>query len=679
MTKNKFTTKQIEVIVKKVSKKFNLTPQYIMSTSGEFFVKTYVVNKKTYLLKIRKLKSPKNKQRFIKEININHLLSKKNIPYLETPKFIESNTKLKPEYLLYELINGTPLNTYYFYLGTRRTQNLLNSHFLEIIQNIQKIKPTKKLGLKKFYFQNNYNEYLKYEKYLKKYLSTKNLRRIKKALQLNKHYLNNCDLVITHGDLNPKNLILKNNKLAIIDWSDTHLNNPLFDLCSLYMYSWNIPEVEKNIKKYINEKYQNIENVDKLYLINRIISTPKIIKITEDSIKGLKLDKKNKIILPTTEKKLERKAEKAIKTHIESLLDIIEHFELWQKPIPVIKSIDKFCNTIFIKKFLHQEKDNLNININYNDLSVKRLRLTIRPGDQKLISQYTLTDKNKRKIIIMAKIRMERGDDLAKQSYQTIKAIWNNKKNKHMISKPLNYYKKYNLYLYNKTIGDSISLLIENKKINKNTLKKHVKQAGETMSELHNIDITNFSKIKFIDNYGTDEQLKWFKFYLNKIPQLDTKKNHSLPKKTKNLIDKYLNNNQKTFVHGDFQLQNLIVHKNKIKLIDFDNSDINDPLLDVGNFLNQLNYKGLLKEGVDDLRKIFLKSYLKNNPKLSKINFNERLNIYIIMGIIKNINFNCLSGDFVIAKHDIKKLFFLIKNLSKNPLVNLKSIKKFIH
>lgn len=677
---NKFSPQIIEKTLQIVIKKHNFEPEHLMSTSGEFFVMTLRRGNKKFLIKIRKNKGSLARKKFINEIATIKFLNKIYSKKLLLPKIFVSQTKTSPEYFIYEYIKGFPLNNFYISIGKRLTDKFLQTNFIEIFHNLHLLKIPANIALQKNTFVNNYKIFKGNQLVLKKYISNQLIKKINVLLINQARFFNNTPLVLSHGDINPKNIVLSKNKLALIDWSEVHLNNQLFDLSSLYLFAWNRPDIKTVIKDYIFGNHHQLINSYHLFLLNRLILIPKNIQTMENSILGLSLDKKNKIILPETEIKLKKIAKQAIANYIIEIERIVWHLSLWQKPNSVIRAIEIFYSFVPAKKFISAHLEKFGLNKNWQLKKLINHRFVARQGDQKLITEYVFTNGQKSKII-MGKIRLERGDDLAKQSYQIIKKLWQAPEGKELISQPLYYFAKHHLYIYEKTLGVSLADLIENKK-NQNTkiLIPLIKRSAAIMSKLHQVPIKNFSKVNFYKNYDLTQQLNWLEKNLYKNKEFKNKKNISLLKNLRTLQKKVVNwrANNRVFIHGDFQLQNLILYKNKLRLIDFDNAEINDPLIDVGNFLNQINYKNLLFKKSYFLRQLFLQTYLKQNQQELNQKNTRVLNFYIIMGIIKNINLNFLENKNDLVIYDLKKINYIYNHLTVNPVDNLSTIKKIL-
>ena len=62
-------------------------------------------------------------------------------------------------------------------------------------------------------------------------------------------------------------------------------------------------------------------------------------------------------------------------------------------------------------------------------------------------------------------------------------------------------------------------------------------------------------------------------------------------------------------VHGDFLLKQLVVHKNRLGIFDFDNLSVGDPTQDLANFLVDLHFGSMSASQIDAVSSLFLHSY----------------------------------------------------------------------
>ena len=135
---NYFARDKIKNTLNKILADNGLNILYNMSNSRDFVVKQCVSkDNKRYILKIRKRQSDFLKQQFINEIFINVFLGKKfseKFPY----KVIDYNIEDEPEFLLYKMIKASPLNGYYFLIGSRNKKKYKPKEIVELIFLLQK-------------------------------------------------------------------------------------------------------------------------------------------------------------------------------------------------------------------------------------------------------------------------------------------------------------------------------------------------------------------------------------------------------------------------------------------------------------------------------------------------------------------------------------------------------------
>ena len=104
--------------------------------------------------------------------------------------------------------------------------------------------------------ENPYNLTLDLKNYSNKLTSKKSEKLIKessKAIKLLKKL--KYEAVLTHHDLNPKNIIFFNNDIKIIDWEYVGVNDRFFDLASLCIEF----KLNKNQEKIVLDTYFKIK------------------------------------------------------------------------------------------------------------------------------------------------------------------------------------------------------------------------------------------------------------------------------------------------------------------------------------------------------------------------------------------------------------------------------------
>jgi len=119
------------------------------------------------------------------------------------------------------------------------------------------------------------------------------IKETKKIEALYKERIGQYQLVFSHGDLLPKNLLLCGNQIGIIDWKNAVLANPAFDLSALWVYSLNKEKWQKTLINTYLGLSSNQTVTRHLLKINNIYLLLKLINKfhTEKQVKKLKNSK----------------------------------------------------------------------------------------------------------------------------------------------------------------------------------------------------------------------------------------------------------------------------------------------------------------------------------------------------------------------------------------------------
>ncbi|MBU4360379.1 phosphotransferase [Patescibacteria group bacterium] len=298
MTKKKFfkTTKMKE-LKKDILDKYSLKRIEMLGSSGNFDT-SKCVNKDGYfyIIKIRREKSKETMEKFSKEISVNKALSNNKDSKIEFPKFVDCQINKKPEWLIYKYINGRPAGQWNYFNPQELNKIFNNLNY--VILFLLKTKVIEK-EFKQIRHTEMFNDFKKCQKTLKQFFTKNEIKKGIEIIKQSKKLLNKTKLILTHGDLHPANIIItKNNKISIIDWFDSQLNNRVYDATCLWFKLWNYPEKQKlflvNFLKNINNK----KEFEKLFKINQIRLTPKMLEVANDVKKSLlenQIQEKNKL------------------------------------------------------------------------------------------------------------------------------------------------------------------------------------------------------------------------------------------------------------------------------------------------------------------------------------------------------------------------------------------------
>ena len=582
-----------EILEKRIQKILldnDLKMLYNMSTSGDFVVKQ-CVNKKgeNFILKVRKKKTEKLRQQFINEIFINIFLGKspnRSFPY----EIISYDVSKESEHILYKLVEGRPLNGYYFLIGKRNSKFYIPKKIVDLILYLQSKKEdyekfNSKIVLDKVGYRGSRKHFLKYEDIYIKYFNKESFLKVKQFIDANKERLDN-DLVLCHGDLNPKNVLIReDDNLTFIDWTDIRLDNSLSDVARLYLASWNIKGKQKELKK---EAYKKILKSKRLFHLNIVILMGNFLKILDDSSEGIESDYKKGYINSRTRVKLVTEISKAKESSViifRESFDYLDNLFLNKKDFKNI--INNFSNKNFVLDFLNKHKEEFKIKEEAHNLELKIHHKRYSENSKRLIVTYRFKDGTQKKEYT-AKIRIYKGNNLASKSWFMSKLIWDSMESTDKyIAKPLYYFSDHGVFVYETAKGESFGEILKSRALSDKDKIEKIKKATKYLVELHKVDISKTEKRKFLTSNNIFTHLNFLEEFIKWGREEHEVRIKEAIRKVKKEI-KNFSSIQKTLIHGDFQIENFIFNGSKMRLIDFDDSEINDPLVDVGNFLVQI-------------------------------------------------------------------------------------------
>ena len=257
---------------------------------------------------------------------INNILNNNRI---NAPKLLSNHYKN-------DIIEISDLGEKSFYDHVISKKNKLNSYksLIKLLIKMQKIKVKKlhkfekfKIKIPKYTLSNLHKESdLFFDWYLKYFLRNKKINKIKKILrlELNKVYkkLNYKNDTFVHRDFHISNVIIKKNKLGIIDSQDAIIGNPLYDVASVIDdVRIKLPNKLQNQLLDFYHKNSKLKNdlIQKLKNDFDILSVQRNLKILGIFVRLYKRDNKDNYLkfLPYTwtliEKRLQNPALKNLK------------------------------------------------------------------------------------------------------------------------------------------------------------------------------------------------------------------------------------------------------------------------------------------------------------------------------------------------------------------------------
>jgi thiamine kinase-like enzyme len=169
-----------------------------------------------------------------------------------------------------------------------------------------------------------------------------------------------------------------------------------------------------------------------------------------------------------------------------------------------------------------------------------------------------------------------------------------------MVAQPLGYNEAVKTIWQAETPGVRLSSIID--QIN---YKEFLDSVAKGLADLHNSGL--FSPVR-----------KTIHDHLRKIEKWTTKLTQAFPPFGKSLqsIGLYLEKKAShlspisdKLIHGDFDIDQLLVHEGKIVFLDFDDSTIGDPMQDIANFWVDLHFHNFDPRFVKLMLTSFFKSY----------------------------------------------------------------------
>lgn len=216
-----------------------------------------------------------------------------------------------------------------------------------------------------------------------------------------------------------------------------------------------------------------------------------------------------------------------------------------------------------------------------------------------------------------------------------------------VLAKPFDYIPSLNLYI-NEFIPGYFLQELSMKHKDQEFLNK-IPDIVKSLKKIHEIKIRKEDKI-IIKNRKQEEK-EWQKglklvkqYYPSALKEITL-----WIKKCRILRDKYgryFNVNSFKMTHGDFYSRNILINDNQVKLIDFSNSCLCDPLNDIGNFLIntelmfEYDFHNTYRQLMKKINDIFLKNYF------SQIITKEqelKINYYILTNLLRIIAFATMS------------------------------------
>jgi len=280
------------------------------------------------------------------------------------------------------------------------------------------------------------------------------------------------------------------------------------------------------------------------------------------------------------------------------------------------------------KKLINCEVEPLKIYLNYKSVVIKyHLEL--------LDEENNVSEKN----IVGKAEKLEQNSNIL-NDYSTTKFLQEQGLND-IVPKPIDYLPLFNLYLYEFIPGYFLQELSVKQK-DQEFLDK-IPNIVKSLKRIHEVKVRK--KDKMIRQDRKQEEKQWqhdLKLVQQYFPAVFDKTLLWIKacRVLRNKYRKYFDNKVYQMTHGDFYSRNILINPERIKLIDFSNSVIYEPLNDVGNFL--INTELMFEYDFHDtylllmkkLKDVFFQNYF-SQPKTEEQEF--KINYFILTNLIRII------------------------------------------
>ncbi len=201
-----------------------------------------------------------------------------------------------------------------------------------------------------------------------------------------------------------------------------------------------------------------------------------------------------------------------------------------------------------------------------------------------------------------------------------------------LVGRPLFYLDEQFAFFYEGVMGRTLRKLMKEK--NGQDFSAILKLAAEWIKQLHNCQIDNGHKFVPFEFSEMTPKPQRFLDDMSKIyPELGLRLASTFHR-----MAELKKNNFNTFpvslIHGDYHPENIIIKSSEletIKVIDFTDLSLGDPMVDLGSFIQQIDFMGfecLSRKDINNYKLSFLEYYFSKKFEDIDINDLNRINLY---------------------------------------------------
>ncbi|KKQ73159.1 MAG: hypothetical protein US94_C0037G0003 [Berkelbacteria bacterium GW2011_GWB1_38_5] len=270
------------------------------------------------------------------------------------------------------------------------------------------------------------------------------------------------------------------------------------------------------------------------------------------------------------------------------------------------QNLEELLNKKVVKRIFNEKKEELGLSSNFDVMEIKRYP-ALAPETYTIL--YAILDNGQK--------RLFRGNASSENdrsnSIKILKFLEKDfSQGQFLIPKNHAYNSDYNLLLYENVDGE---ILTNELNLELADLEEKVELAAFWLAKLHscgdNLDLPQY-RFTFVEDYLIKTYPELTKNLNNRVQELNSQ----------------LSTRKKVLVHGDYQTNNIIINDNNIWVFDFNDSAIDNPMLDIASFLCQLRTMLLRFADIDDfptLERKFLSSYKISDEERNDLKIYQKL------------------------------------------------------
>ncbi len=225
-------------------------------------------------------------------------------------------------------------------------------------------------------------------------------------------------------------------------------------------------------------------------------------------------------------------------------------------------------------------------------------------------------DRRGRAHVVHLRGSSERNDDTRRQAYVIMKYLWLHgfRAGPFRVARPVTFFDRWHLLIYEEAAGHPLHHLLRQHPHRATT---YLRQAAAWLARLHQLAPPVLARVN-----GQRRRQRYWLNALDLLSSMPTREVAAMRRSIQQIMrfeNKLAISPQRTLVHHDFHPGNLIFGQDAIRVVDFTDSRLSHPVVDVATFVTQLELQlsGMVPPAVlERWQKTFLSAYRVLRPSL---------------------------------------------------------------